>query len=169
MILKTLYTDQHTGFESLFILGDFGVDQSERITTLPPTVHYGDLGQQGFRFYADNFTYRKRFTLVPTGDDKAVFVSFGKWRGAMLGISVNGSPEIPLPFPPYRAEISSLLKAGENTLSVTVYGHRRNALGPFYLNEVSPVWNGPLQFKTCQQEEKQLVPFGLLDEITLIN
>ena len=51
----------------------------------------------------------------------------------------------------------------KNLLEITVYGHRRNAFGPFYLNESSPHWVGPLQFKTCQQKEKQLVPCGLME------
>ena len=164
--LTTVYNEYHPGFESLFILGDFGIDRQENITALPEKVQTGDLGKQGFRFYADNFTYRKNFVLdkVP---EKPLFLSFGNWRGAMPGVSVNGSPEKLLPFPPYTAEITPHLKTGENLLEITVYGHRRNAFGPFYMNEATPFWNGPLQFKTRQQTEKQLVPFGLLEDVKI--
>lgn len=60
-----------------------------------------------------------------------------------------------------------MLKTGKNRIEITVYGHRRNAFGPFYLNEATPFWNGPLQFKTRQQPEKQLVPFGLLGDVKI--
>ena len=167
LVLTTSYHEYHPGVEAIFILGDFAADRAGVIRRQPEKVVCGDLGKQGFTFYADNFTYRKKFVLerVP---GEPLFLAFGSWRGAMLGVSVNNSPEKLLPFPPYKAEISPYLKAGENQLSITVYGHRRNALGPFYMNEATPFWNGPLQFKTRQQSEKQLVPFGLLDEVKIV-
>jgi hypothetical protein len=167
LVLTTRYHEYHPGVEAIFILGDFAADRAGVIRRQPEKVVCGDLGKQGFTFYADNFTYRKKFVLE-TLPDAPLFLAFDSWRGAMLGVSVNGSPEKLLPFPPYKAEISPYLKAGENQLSITVYGHRRNALGPFYMDEVTPFWNGPLQFKTRQQSEKQLVPFGLLDEVKIV-
>ena len=99
---------------------------------------------------------------MPDVPSNPVWLKFDSWRGVALGISVNGSEEVMLGWEPYTADIAKYLKAGKNTLEITVYGHRRNAFGPFYLNEASPHWVGPLQFKTCQQKEKQLVPCGLM-------
>ena len=167
LILQTSYNEYHPGIESLFILGDFAVDQHCNITGLPGRIVCGDLGKQGFPFYADNFTYCKNITLgeVP---DKPLFLQIDRWRGSLLGVSVNGSKELLLPCPPYTPEITPYLTAGENSIEITVYGHRRNAMGPFYLEETTPVWNGPLQFKTCQQPDKRLVPFGLLDDVKIV-
>ena len=58
--------------------------------------------------------------------------------------------------------------AMDTNISITVYGHRRNSFGPFYMNEATPFWNGPLQFKTRQQDDKQLVPCGLLSDVKLV-
>ena len=78
-------------------------------------------------------------------------------------MSVNGSEQTMLPWPPYRLDISQYLKDGENTLEIEVYGHRRNSHGPFYLHEKWPAWTGPAQFRFYQETERQLVPCGLLE------
>ena len=166
LILKTFYHEYHPGLESLFILGDFGVKKDNCITTMPPEVTSGDLGEQRFTFYADNFTYCQDFE-VDSLPGEPLFLEIPQWRGTLLGIRINASGEKLLAFPPYSMEITPMLKTGKNRIEITVYGHRRNAFGPFYLNEATPFWNGPLQFKTRQQPEKQLVPFGLRGDVKI--
>jgi len=159
LLLSTLYHEYHPGLEAMFLLGDFGV-ADDRLTELPDTLLLGDWCKQGFPYYADNMTYINNVDL-PALPDEPVWLKLDNFRGVALGISVNGSEEIILPWPPYTVNIARYLKTGENRLEITVYGHRRNAFGPFYLDEPSPAWVGPLQFKTCLQNEKQLVPCGL--------
>lgn len=160
IILSTTYHEYHSGLEALYILGDFGVE-NDRITTKPEKLALGDWGIQRFPYYADNMTYIREIEM-PNVPSNPVWLKFDSWRGVAIGISVNGSEEVILGWEPYTADIAKYLKVGKNTLEITVYGHRRNAFGPFYLNEASPHWVGPLQFKTCQQKEKQLVPCGLM-------
>ena len=85
------------------------------------------------------------------------------WRGVTLGVSVNGSVMTQIPWPPFSLDISKLIKDGDNALEITVFGHRRNSHGPFYLHEKWPNWTGPEQFKAYQETERQLVPCGLLE------
>ena len=161
LILRTTYNEYHPGLEALYILGDFGVE-SDRITAKPEKLALGDWGKQRFPYYADNMTYFKELEL-PAAPSTPLWLKLDKFNGVAIGISVNGSNEILLGWEPYSADIAKYLHAGKNLLEITVYGHRRNAFGPFYLNESSPHWVGPLQFKTCQQKEKQLVPCGLME------
>ncbi|MBR7120989.1 MAG: hypothetical protein IKC94_01975 [Lentisphaeria bacterium] len=167
LTVNTVYSGEHPGIESCFLLGDFGISQRDCLIRKPEKLLTGDYGAQGLKYYADNLTYINHFELdeVP---EMPLFISFGKWRGALLGVSVNGGGEQLLPWPPYTLEITPYLQCGKNTVSITVYGHRRNAFGPFYMNEATPFWNGPLQFKTRQQNAKQLVPAGLLESVKII-
>ena len=155
------YHEMLPGVEALFILGDFGV-VDDAIVALPETVAMGDWCAQGFPHYAGNFTYVRSIS-VTRRDDRPVFIEFGEWRGALLGVSVNGGPLRVVPWAPFRLEIGSELRDGENEIAITVFGHRRNAHGPFYLEETWPVWNGPLQFKSYLQPVRKLVPCGLLE------
>jgi len=159
-----LFCDYHEmlpGIEALFILGDFGV-RDDAITALPETVSFGDWCEQGFPHYAGNFTYVRNVSVAKP-DGRPLFIEFGEWRGALLGVSINGGELRLIPWAPFRLEIGSELHDGDNEIAITVFGHRRNAHGPFYLEETWPVWNGPLQFKSYLQPVRRLVPCGLLD------
>ncbi|MBO7146796.1 MAG: hypothetical protein J6W81_03510 [Lentisphaeria bacterium] len=58
--------------------------------------------------------------------------------------------------------LAAQIPTGKHRLAITVYGHRRNAFGPFYLNEKWPERTGPYQFKVYENPNRQLVPCGLL-------
>lgn len=158
--LRTAYHELMPGLEAIFLLGSFGV-RGETITALPDTLNIGDWCSQGFQNYAGNLTCRTTF-LRPDSNG-SVILEIPAWRGVALGVSVNGSEQTMLPWPPYRLDISQYLKDGENTLEIEVYGHRRNSHGPFYLHEKWPAWTGPAQFRFYQETERQLVPCGLLE------
>ena len=138
----------------MYIAGNFGVKGNNIITGLPETLTFGDWCTQNLPNYAGNVTV---FTDVEL--PSPALLKFGEWRGTLLGVKVDDRAEILLPWPPYQAE----LPAGKHRLAITVYGHRRNALGPFYLNEKWPVRTGPYQHKVYEHPERQLVPFGLLE------
>ena len=162
ILLKCEYHEMLPGIEALFILGDFGV-RDDAMTALPETVGLGDWCKQGFPHYAGNFTYVRSLNVAAKPDGKPLFIEFGEWRGALLGVSINGGALHLLPWAPFRLELGSELKDGDNEIAITVFGHRRNAHGPFYLEETWPIWNGPLQFKSYLQPVRRLVPCGLLE------
>jgi hypothetical protein len=167
LTLQSIYHAGHPGIESLFLLGDFGVDAHDALIRRPETLQTGNWCSQGLPYYADNLTYFCDIA-IDTLPAHPLWLEIGNWRGALLGVSVNGGKEELLPWPPYTLDISPYLKPGNNRISITVYGHRRNSFGPFYMNEATPFWNGPLQFKTRQQDDKQLVPCGLLSDVKLV-
>ena len=96
--------------------------------------------------------------VIDIDNDKPSKISFPDWCGTLIGINIdNGTEKLRITFP-FETEIPS----GKHNIAVTVYGHRRNALGPFYLNEKWPERTGPYQFKVYEHPERQLVPAGLI-------
>ena len=151
--LFSSYNCGQRGLESMYLAGSFGVKNRCTITRLPETLAIGDWCDQGLPNYAGNLTYI--FDVDLNADS---IMNIPDWRGTMLGVKVGDAEEKLLLWPPYRFEIAS----GRHRIELTVYGHRRNALGPFYLNEKWPVRTGPYQHKVYEHPERQLVPCGLL-------
>ena len=142
----------------MYIAGNFGVKNDGTITALPETLTVGNWCDQGLPNYAGNLTYSFEVSLETNS-----ILNIPEWRGTMLGVTIDGGKEKLLLWPPYQLEIAS----GKHQIELTVYGHRRNALGPFYLNEKWPVRTGPHQHKVYEHPERQLVPCGLLAALEL--
>ena len=145
--------DCFTNLEAIYIRGNFGVDEESRMTALPEKLFFGDWCKQKLANYAGNVTcYMEIDASSPSR------LSFPQWRGTLLGVKVDEEEEKLLPFFPFEMEIPQ----GKHRLAVTVYGHRRNAFGPFYLKEKWPERTGTYQFKVYESSFRQLVPAGLL-------
>ncbi len=158
--LKCSYQQYLPGLESMFLLGNFGVIGTT-LTAPVEMLSIGDWCDQGLPHYSGNLTFRTSVVLEKK-ERRPCMLRIPDWRGVSLAVSVNGRPRIMIPWPPYSADISADLKDGENVIEITVFGHRRNAFGPFYLDTKWPAWTGPFQFKEEKMTEKQLVPCGLL-------
>ena len=52
---------------------------------------------------------------------------------------------------------------GAKKIRVKVFGHRRNAMGPFFTANKWPSWTGPAQFRLYETKEHGIVPCGLLE------
>lgn len=101
-------------------------------------------------------------TLCPENAGHAI-LEIPAWRGVSLGVGINGSVMTQIPWPPFRLDLSGQLHDDENDLVITVFEHRRNSHGPFYLHEKWPDWTGPSEFKASMETERQLVPCGLME------
>ena len=153
LILRGKYHENLPGLESMFLLGDFGV-RNDTLVQQPDTLAVGDWTQQGFPYYAADITYSREIEVPENGAE----LEFPEWRGVLIGVRINGNKEQLLPWPPFRLKLS----AGKIRLEITVYGSRRNAMGPFYCETPWPTWTGPDQFKDRTSKTRQLVPCGLL-------
>ena len=160
LLLRSLYHDRLPGLESMFLLGQFGV-QNDHVTALPNMLKIGDWCSQGFPYYSGNMTYELALPDMPK-DLERIFLEIPDWRGTTLAISINDSTFEPLAWPPYRMDIGARLTEKNNQVKIKVFGHRRNSHGPFFLKNKWPNWTGPLQFKTYETLTRQLVPCGLL-------
>ena len=154
LILRSKYHENLPGLEAVFLLGDFGVSAEESIIPLPEKLDIGDWCCQGLANYAGNVMYSRELDLPEGG----AFLEIDMWQGTLLSIRADDGEERSLPWPPYRA----LLPGGKHKVSITVYGSRRNAMGPFFCKDASPVWTAPEEFRVQYSDKRRLVPSGLL-------
>ncbi len=158
----------HPGLEAAFLLGAFAVQGGDcadagTATPLRATLRRGDLATQGLPNFGGNVTYRFRAVVPPRGP---VRVSPGPWEGTAISVRANGGREAFLFAPPYEAifDGDALRRDGTDEFEITVYGSRRNQLGPFYLpgGLARPSWTGNAEMDcTAEAPRRSLVPFGL--------
>lgn len=151
IILDCPAFDFQTNLEAIFIRGDFGV-KNGKITTLPEKITLKDWCSQGLENYAGNVTY-----FAEIDNPESCKIQFPDWRGTLLSIKINNSEEKILLMPPFAAE----LPQGRCKLEITVYGHLRNAFGPFFINEKWPMLSSSAMFKNYETPIRQLVPCGI--------
>ena len=153
-----------SGFEAVYLLGDFGVFENE-LTAPVRFLHPGDWELQGYPYYSGNMTFRFDFewhnqTGIP------VFPFIREWSGTALGISVNGGKEQIVLLQTERLDLGEHLKPGRNSVEITVYGSRRNSFGPFGVIQGS--MTGPKNFSYPAPSERRLEPYGLMSGIQLL-
>ncbi len=153
-----------SGFESLFLLGRFGVDNN-CLAAAPMRLIPGDWGLQGFPYYSGKIIYHVDFD-DDGGCVNRTFLSVGPWMAAAIAIAVNGNG-VPHDFiPPAPLEITHWLKKGANCLEITLYGSRRNAFGPF-VSDPGPLIGPYLDFSGRGPAERTTVPYGLMGAIAV--
>jgi hypothetical protein len=73
-------------------------------------------------------------------------------------------------FPPYRTDVTKLIKPGINKIDIKVIGSLKNLLGPHFNNPV-PGLVGPWHFRNVKSyppgKEYQMIDYGLFDEFTM--
>ena len=158
------YCGAMSGFEAIYLLGNFGVFENE-LTAPVRLLHPGDWGLQGYPYYSGNMTFSFDFEWYEPAGTPA-FPAIAEWRGSAIGFAVNGGePQIAF-LQPEQLNLGEYLKPGRNTIEITVYGSRRNSFGPFGAEPVSMV--EPSGFSYATPAERRLKPYGLLSEIQLI-
>ena len=155
--------------EAMYLVGDFGVkgngtyeeipnkasffDGSFTITAPATEVTLKNIERQGFLFFSGELTVEKTFTLAE-GDTSRELV-FEKSGLNAIRVNVNGTDVDTVMWAPYSVDLSAYLKAGENTVKLTLVNNLRNLLGPHHhvggeLLAVAPphfykepcIWNG---------------------------
>ena len=150
--LTSKYDESLPGLESMFLLGDFGVE-NDVLTKPVRSLKFGDWTKQGLTYYSGNLTYAFD---VPEG---AKQIEFPAWRGVALAYALDGEKEFTtLGWPPFTFRTN-----GAKKVKVKVFGHRRNAMGPFFTLDKWPSWTGPAQFQTYETTERGIVPCGILE------
>ena len=152
LVLECTYTNLLPGLEMCYIIGDFGIE-NDTLVQLPEKLEIGDWCKQRLPNYAGNLDY-----VIPL-DNVSGKIELAEWRGVAVEYSINGSDYKLLAWPPYTIDLGSAPVSG--TLKLRILGHRRNAMGPFYLAK-RPYWTGPAQFKIVETEDRQLVKCGLI-------
>ncbi|MBR2357881.1 MAG: hypothetical protein IKA65_07650 [Lentisphaeria bacterium] len=152
------YDENFAGLESIFLSGRFGVKNQNTLTALPEIRSGKSSDEQFMPFYAGNVTYNFDFELTQSC---ACQVDLKKWQGSAISVRWDSGKEQIFYTMPGKQTAEVQLEAGKHQLQITVYGHRRNAFGPFYCAQ-RPFWVGPYEFTVIERSEKEVVPFGLL-------
>ena len=137
---------KRTNLEWCYLLGDFGVEASGCYTCViakRDTIAFGDFTRQGLPFYGGNITYH---IPVETNGGKLTLRS-SQYRGALQTVSLDGGEEIPVIYTPYTVELGQP-EAGQHTIDLTLFGHRRNGFGPVHLADLVARWVGPGAWRT---------------------
>ncbi len=159
--------------EPVYILGDFSVkpvDKGWEIEAPASAYTAGSWKTQGLPFYSWGVSYSKEFN-VQNSDGKWE-VSLGNWSGTMAEVSVNGQPGTIIAFPPYKSDITGLIKKGINKVDIKVIGSLKNLLGPHHNNPrpglVSPwIWRNVKSYPSGK--DYQLLDYGLFEEFSLLH
>jgi hypothetical protein len=170
--LKASPMKVHAEIEPVYILGEFSIRPVEKGWIIEPPVKSlttGSWKEQGMPFYSWGVTYSKEFNIEnPEGIYE---IGLGKWSGTVAEVSVNGQPAGVIAFPPYRNDVTKLIKSGVNKIDVKVIGSLKNLLGPHF-NNPAPGLVGPWHFRNVKSypggKDYQLIDYGLMEDFTLL-
>ena len=144
--------------ESIYLLGDFlvksipektgtGCTRLSPLFTLTKNPH-GDTGINaenlaagGFPFFAGTIELQKTVYLPKKPGTGAELILEG-FRGCTARVIINGKPEVSesaeksapqlIAWPPCSADVSGLLRQGENSIVIEITNTLRNLLGPYH-------------------------------------
>ena len=155
--------NEYDRLENCYLLGAFGVElcgTKGRIVPLPERIDFRDLTEQKMPFYGGKITYRTTFEAK--GETAEISV---RYASALLTVRVNDT-EKDILFAPYAAAFPT--KKGENTLTITAYAPRENALGAVHIRRKHKLSDSPKWFhKTSlpwRVRRYVLDPGGILED-----
>lgn len=132
--------------EPAYVRGDFTLKPAPNgfVIAADQPLAPGRWNEQGHPFYAHGVAYRQRFTVA---DRQGRFVvALSAWYGSVARVKVNGRRAGYIVAPPWELEVTKLLKRGENTVEVVVFGTLKNTLGPHHGKPgLGSAWPGMFQ------------------------
>ena len=172
IILHAAPMNIHSELEPVYILGNFGLEAYEKGWKLVPAqqLTFGAWCAQRMPFYSDCVSYAGAFTLKE--GMKNCRVRLGKWLGSVAEVTVNGASAGIIGWPPYEADISTLVKPGDNDISVVVYGTLKNQFGPHH-NKPAHGRAWPAAFESAPDHqppgtEYDVIGYGLFEPFMVI-
>lgn len=159
--------------EPVYILGEFSVIPAEKgweIESPPAFYSTGSWKTQGMPFYSWGVSYSREFDLGnPEGSWE---INLGDWKGTVAEVTVNGETGPVIAFPPYKTDITALIKPGVNKIDIKVIGSLKNLLGPHHNNPkpgfVSPwIWRNVKTYPPGK--DYQINDYGLSGDFVLLN
>lgn len=146
--------------EAVYLAGDFGVRAGAGPQSLPrdavrypgpfaitapeATAPNTDVLSSGLPFYPGAVRLERDFTLDSIPDDAAL--AFDRLFANSARVWLNGTEVKHFFWRPYHAPVGSLLRRGENRVTVELTGSLRNLLGPHHLEEGESYAVGPFSF-----------------------
>ncbi|MCD9021486.1 hypothetical protein [Cohnella silvisoli] len=179
IVLKT-YFHQGIDLESLYLLGEFGVQMDRGIPTItgmPELLSIGSITEQGFPFYGGKLTYilsanqaqEALRRLLSEGEqvrNGEVMLSVPNFEAACVKVRAPNRQEQLIAWQPYEAKLYEAEDRIEaETIHLDVILTRRNTFGPLHQLPLHAKFYAPESFLTEGEHfSKQyvLLPSGLL-------
>ena len=161
-----------TEIETIYLVGDFGVrgelaeeqpvstwlSRNRNLQARPMPARYsygsfsitgedsafsGDITRNGYPFYAGRFNLSSSFKFEGKKEGVAYKLAFPAFESVLLDIEFNGERLPSLFCHPWEADVTELLRDGDNNVTVTLTGSLRNLMGPSHnvggeFSEVGP-------------------------------
>lgn len=160
---------RYTVHENAYLLGDFGVRVTGSACVLTAPVRqlaFGDIVPQGLPFYGGNIDYH----IPVEGNGRDLLVHVSHYRGALVGVSLDGRRAGSIIFDPYTLRIPDV-PAGPHRLTLTLFGNRYNMFGELHLADDTLTWHGPDAWRTegdAWSYEYVFKPTGILKSPVII-
>ena len=149
------------GVEPMYLLGDFDVTLcgTEKTVSEPrKRIGFTSVTEQGMPFYGGNVVYLSEIETC----DCSIEITVGKYRGALVGVRLDGEEKGDIILPPYRLKIDGV-KKGKHLLELVLYGNRHNTFGSLHC-AVNDIYFGPAHWQKPDGEfiyEYQLSEMGI--------
>ncbi|RLF06222.1 MAG: hypothetical protein DRK00_02265 [Thermoprotei archaeon] len=136
-------------FENLYIVGEFGVEADPggqvRIVGEREYCKAENLCEEGYPFYAGRMELEREVHLDELAGHRA-FLVLEELNAALAIVYVNDVKAGEVFLPPYKVEVTGLLRRGSNKLKIVLVNTLRNILGPLHHKAVDPPFVSPESF-----------------------
>ena len=157
----------------VYFIGDFLVKPAKQgfeitdgnISTL------GSWREAGLPFYSQKVAYSETFSVTKASGVNYK-VKLNKWNGSLAEVWVNGESAGLIAWQPNQLDVTSLLKDGDNEITVKVVGSLKNTFGFFYKENKDWIfgphsWNdAPVKIPAAS--EYFLMDYGLMEPFSLV-
>lgn len=120
-----------TDLEACYLLGNFGTTYTGRKTKLiepAKKLSFGDVTTQGLAFYGGNINYDCQIDL---DNDCDLQISIPHYRGAIIGVSLDGKDVGRICFAPFTLILKDV-KKGKHNVTLTLFGTRYNTFSALH-------------------------------------
>jgi len=157
----------------IYLLGDFLVKPATRgwEITGGDFNTLGSWRELGLPFYSQKVTYSQNYK-VNKADGKLFLLKLRQWKGTVAEVLVNGQQVGLIAWQPYQLDVTSLLKDGDNEITVKVVGSLKNTFGYFYKPADKWIY-GPHEWNYAPEKfpaasEYYLQDLGLMEPFSLV-
>ena len=157
----------------IYLLGDFLVKPASRGWEITGG-EFNSLGswhELGLPFYSQKVAYSQNYK-VNKADGKLFLLKLRQWKGTVAEVLVNGQSAGLVAWQPYQLDVTSLLKDGDNEITVNVVGNLKNTFGYFYKPANKWIY-GPHEWNYSPEKlpagsEYILEDLGLMEPFSLV-
>lgn len=149
----------------VYLLGDFSLQPVETGWKVSPAkeITTGSWKEQGLPFYGESVSYTQTITASSPGEYE---LKLPDWNGTVAEVLVNNKSMGIIQSQPYIKKLQ--LNAGNNEVSVVVYGSLKNVFGPHHVTARG--FMRPPAFRKGKEnlppgDAYDVLEYGLLDEL----